>query len=283
MAGLARPKGPYGKELLWGEGFISRYRDALEDLYLTDEVRFVARDVYFAAFSDGDHSMNAEKRFAVALYDAAGFSDDLYAFRFIVDDVVRCGFSRNSALISIQAYMMLVETGVLTKPIERHLPSDSPVTAEGIGSASPHSPSRSRQSDETSAKCPPDEGTSFGEKMPSNEEIPHDKAPSFEDGALSEEGPLSEKQAPFKETSLAEGGALSRKTADGSQVDATSVERKCSNCVYYRSPDHCSQWTVCDDWTLAKEIPDYWPTEDDIRGISSIPMSFRDWLRSKRR
>lgn len=219
MSNSTRPKGPYGKELLWGDDFITRYKDALEDLYLTDEVRNAARDTYFAAFSDGEHSMAAEKWGAVDAYCAAGFPDNLYACRFIVEDVIACGCSRNSAMISIQAYIMLVETGVLGKPAERHLPID-PFSVPEPGARS-----------ESKA----DSGVFFsGDGIPTV--------------ALSGANPDSEK------------------TTTGGQEETTNIERKCSNCVYSRNPDHCNGFGVCEDWRYAKPTPSYYPTWDDMRG-----------------
>ena len=227
MSNSTRPKGPYGKELLWGDDFITRYKDALEDLYLTDEVRNAARDTYFAAFSDGEHSMAAEKWGAVDAYCAAGFPDNLYACRFIVEDVIACGCSRNSALISIQAYIMLVETGVLDKPAERHLPIDPFAVPESdVGSES---------------------GTDSESDSETDPDVPF----------LGDDTPT---------VSLVGAGSHSGKPASGEQEETVSIERKCSNCVYSRNPDHCNGFGVCEDWRYAKPTPSYYPTWDDMRG-----------------
>ena len=265
---MAKLRSPYGRYVTGGEKFIKWYKKELTELCRPGgEVLDTSREVHERVRVNEKHSIAKEVKAGAEAYESVGYTKRIEAFQSIMRDFERYGLehgeepedSRRATLESVYVFLMMVEVNEHGAAVKYGVRETVPVKKRRKGKKKTTA-SRKNADNNTGAKAKAAvanrKSTKHAQTKPADAKPAENKKiqPAHEKRANSK--PVKDKRArPVHE----------KRSKEKPGPDSAELVKKCSNCARSRNSEYCSQWGVCDEWIYAGEMPEYWPTYEDMK------------------
>lgn len=259
---MPKLRSPYGRYVTSGDKFIKRYKEELTELCRPGEVLDTSRAVHERVRVNEKHSIAKEVKAGAEAYESAGYAKRMEAFRVIMGDFERYGLehgeepedSRRAALESVYAFLMMVEVNEHGAAVKYGVREAAPIKKKRKGKKKAASSGKNANG-KTGTKAKVD---AVNRKQAGQAKA---KPAADKSARTARAKQTSTKPTANKKTRHAHTKRAGEKPAPGSP----GFVKKCSNCVRSRNSEYCNQWGVCEEWAFAGELPDYWPTHEDMQ------------------